>query len=79
MSNLEKYQKVFCEVFSLAEGFDENEVKMNSTADWDSVGHMELITALEDNFDIMFEMEDILELDSYVKGIDILKKYGIEL
>lgn len=31
MSNLEKYQKVFCEVFSLAEGFDGSEVKMNST------------------------------------------------
>ena len=34
---------------------------------------------LEDTFDIMFETEDILAFDTYVKGIDILKKYGIEM
>lgn len=79
MSNLEKYNKVFCELFSLEEGFDGEKVKLNDTEDWDSVGHMTLITTLEDNFEIMFETEDILALDSYTQGIEILKKYGIEM
>lgn len=79
MNNLEKYNQVFCEMFSLEEGFDGNNVKLNETPDWDSVGHMTLITGLEDAFDIMFDPEDILALDSYNQGIEILKKYGIEM
>lgn len=79
MNNLEKYNQVFCERFSLEEGFDGANVKLNDTPDWDSVGHMTLIAGLEDAFDIMFETEDILALDSYNQGIEILKKYGIEM
>lgn len=79
MTNLEKYNQVFCETFSLEEGFDGANVKLNDTPDWDSVGHMTLIAGLEDTFDIMFETEDILALDSYNQGIEILKKYGIEM
>lgn len=77
MGNLEKYRQCFCEVFSLKTDFDADTTEMGGTPDWDSVGHMELITALEDAFDIMFETEDILRFTSYVEGIEILKKYGV--
>ncbi len=79
MSNLEKYNQVFCEQFSLESGFDCEKVKMNDTADWDSIGHLNLISALEDVFGIMFETEDILSFDTYHRGIEILGKYGIEI
>ncbi len=77
MSNLEKYNQVFCEQFSLESGFDGGKIKMNGTEDWDSVGHLDLIAALEDAFEIMLDPEDILALDSYFHGIEILAKYGI--
>lgn len=79
MSNVEIYNNVFCEMFSLEEDFAREAIKLNETKDWDSVGHMALVTALEDSFGIMFETEDILALNSYVQGIEILKKYGIEM
>jgi len=79
MSNLEKYRSVFVEILALEEDFNDVEVKLNETADWDSVGHMDLITGVEDAFDIMMETEDILAFDSYKKEIEILKKYGIEI
>lgn len=79
MSNLEKYNQVFCEQFSLENGFDGKKVKINETDDWDSVGHLNLISELEDVFEIMFETEDILALDSYDRGIKILEKYGIKM
>lgn len=79
MSNLEKYRAVFMETFSLEEEFDGSLVKLNEISDWDSVGHMDLITALEDAFDIMMETEDILGFNSYNEGIEILKKYDVEL
>ena len=39
----------------------------------------ELISELEDAFDIMFESEDILHYGSYENGKAILRKYGVEI
>ena len=46
---------------------------------WDSVGHMTLVAALEDTFDIMMETDDIINLSSYEKGKEILMKYNVEI
>ena len=47
---------------------------------WDSVGHMGLVAALEDTFDIMMDTDDIIDFSSYEKGKEILAKaeYGVE-
>ena len=39
---------------------------------------MTLVAAIEDTFDIMMDTDDIIDLSSYEKGIEILKKYDIE-
>lgn len=79
MKNYEKYKKVFIVKFGLEESFDDTLIRRYEIPDWDSVGHMMLITALEDAFDIMFEMEDILAFDTFKSGIEILRKYKIEI
>ena len=48
-----------------------------SVLDWDSVGHMGMISELEETFDIMLETDDIIDFSSYTKGIEILAKYKI--
>jgi acyl carrier protein len=40
---------------------------------------MSLITVLEDEFDIMIETEDIIDLSSFEKGMEILRKYDVEI
>ena len=40
---------------------------------------MSLIAALEDAFDIMFDTDDIIDFSSFSKGIEILKKYDVEV
>lgn len=79
MTNLEKYNSVFIENLQITE--DELAgLKYQSVELWDSVGHMSLVAALEDAFDIMMETDDIIDLSSYEKGIEILKeKYDVEL
>ena len=79
MNNIEKYNKVFVECFSVnADVLNENFTYQCVPA-WDSVGHMGMIAALEDAFGIMMETEDIIEFSSYTTGIVMLKKYGIEI
>ena len=79
MTNIEKYNKVFVECFSVDEGLLDENFTYQCVAAWDSVGHMGMIAALEDTFDIMMETEDIIEFGSYIIGIEKLKKYGIEI
>lgn len=77
MTNLEKYNNVFIENLQVSENQLEN-LKYQSVELWDSVGHMTLVAAIEDAFDIMLDTDDIIDLSSYVKGKEILKKYNVE-
>ena len=79
MTNREKYNKVFVDCFSISEDqLDENFVYQCIPA-WDSVGHMGMIVGLEDAFDIMMDMDDIVDFESYTVGVEKLKKYDITL
>ncbi len=79
MSNLEKYNGVFRDVFMVEDAVLNDAFDNKSVDGWDSVKQLALTTALEDTFDIMLDAEDILELTSYAKGKGILKKYEVEL
>jgi len=78
MNNVEKYEKVFCECFEISSSQLKG-LKYQEVVAWDSVGHMAMISALEEAFDIMMETDDIIDLSSYEKGLDILmKKYNVK-
>ena len=77
MTNLEKYNNVFCENLNVTAN-QLTGLKYQGVELWDSVGHMTLVAAIEDTFDIMMDTDDIIDLSSYEKGIEILKKYDIE-
>lgn len=78
MTNLEKYNAAFCETLNVKEDQLAN-LKYQDIPEWDSVGHMSLVAAIEDAFDIMMETDDIIDLSSYEKGKEILKKYDVEI
>ena len=71
MSNLEKYKRAFIESLEVTEDVLDN-LSYQDIPSWDSVGHMTLVAALEEVFDIMFSTEDIIDLNSYKKGMEIL-------
>ncbi len=76
-TSLNKYNNTFIELFSISED-DLRELTYQGISAWDSIGHMQLISKIEDEFDIMFETNDIIDFSSYSKGIEILKKYNVE-
>ena len=78
MANLEKYNTAFIESFSVTEDMLA-ELEYQSVEAWDSVGHMQLIAALEDTFDIMLDTDDIIDFASYEKGKEIMAKYQVEV
>ena len=78
MANTEDYNDIFIRMFDVKHE-QLPSLEYQSIATWDSVGHMSLIVSLEDVFGISFEMDDILDFSSYSKGIEILRKYSVEL
>ena len=78
MTNQEKYLCAFMEALEVTAAEAPTLVYGESRA-WDSVGHMTLVAALEDAFDVMMEMDDIIDLSSFEKGKEILRKYDVEI
>ena len=56
--------------------FTEN-IEYNSIPQWDSIGHMTLVAAIEEKFNITIDTDDIVDFSSFKKGVEILKKYEI--
>lgn len=79
MSNKAKYDEIFMETFEISIDQLNESLKYQSIESWDSVGHMALIAALEDTFDIMLDMDDIIDFGTYLTGIETMKKYGVEM
>ena len=78
MNNQEKYLNAFVTAFGVSEA-EVAGLAYQGIEAWDSVGHMGLIAELEDAFDIMMDTDDIIDLSSFEKGMEILaKNYSIE-
>jgi acyl carrier protein len=77
MTNLERYTKIFSESFDYSG--DVSVLEYQSITEWDSVGHMQLMAALEDSFGIEMDVDDIIDFSSFNKGIEILSKYDVAL
>jgi acyl carrier protein len=78
-SNLIKYNGIFCDVFCVTDSSQLPLLQLKVSQQWDSVGHIGLISALEEAFDIDIEPEDMFEITSYLIGIEVLKdKYNID-
>ena len=73
----EKYQKAFVEGLDIDLKSDLKNLKFNDIEEWDSIGHMSLMAALEETFDISLDTDDIVDFSSYEKGKEILKKYKV--
>ena len=79
MTNIEKLNRIFCEVFSVEDSVLNSEFDNKSVEGWDSVHQLSLTSSVEDEFDIMLDVEDIIEFTSYDNAKVILAKYEIEI
>ena len=78
MTNREKYINVFVDALEV-DAEQAADLVYQGIPEWDSVGHMSLVAEIEEAFDIMMDTDDIIDFSSFSKGIEILKKYEIEM
>ena len=74
---MDKYKKIFQESLNIDDKDFTESLKYNDIPEWDSIGHMTLMSALEEGFNISIDTDDIIDFSSFKKGIQILKKYKV--
>ncbi len=77
MGSIETYKKIFVDSLSLNNSENIEKLEYNIIPEWDSIGHMSLIAALEEEYKISLETDDIIDFSSFEKGIEILRNYGV--
>ena len=66
---------IFRNALSITTDVDTEKLVYNEYPGWDSVAHMTIIAALEVDFDCMMDMQDILDMSSFEKSVEIMGKY----
>ena len=70
----QKLIDIFSRVFEVPAG-DVHEIEYQSVPAWDSIGHMMMISELEDEFGISIEMEDVIVISNFKECSAIVTKY----
>jgi acyl carrier protein len=78
MSVPQKLVEFFRDVFELDDSVDVEKLEYRDVPQWDSVGHMRLIAAIEQHYEIMLDTDDVLDLSSLAKAVEILRKYNVD-
>ena len=74
----EKFDQAFLTAFNIDKTVLGPDLKYESISEWDSIGHMTLMSVLEEKFSISMDTDDIVDFSSFKKGIEILEKYGVK-
>ena len=78
MCSKKKYRDIFIQSLSIDEKKFSEKTKYNEIPEWDSIGHMTLMSVLEEKFSISMDTDDIVDFSSFKKVIEILEKYGVK-
>ena len=70
-----KIKKIFCKVLGISENDVNDEIAYNTLEAWDSLKHLEIVSELEDEFNIDIEMDDVIAMETFGKIKEIVKKY----
>lgn len=72
----QKVKAVMSQVFGVPQDAIGDDASPEDIKNWDSVKHLNLVLALEEEFDVAFTDEQIVELLSYQAIVDTLASNG---
>ncbi len=79
MGNADKLIDIFSKCLGLEKHEIHDEINYDLTPQWDSKTHMDIISEIDEQFNLLLEADDIIELNSFAMAKEILKKYEVEV
>ena len=78
MALSDRLRGVFIQGLALSEETDVENLKYRDVEEWDSVGHMALVAAIEDEFGVEFETDQVIDMSSFKVALDMLRGFGVD-
>jgi acyl carrier protein len=76
MSQIEpKLKRIVIDTLKLAETAYSEDLAAGDLPEWDSIGHVNLLMAVEREFDIAFDVIDAIDIESVADLQEMVKKY----
>jgi acyl carrier protein len=74
---VDRLASVFQKAFGLEKDRFSTTLAPEDVPNWDSIGHMNLVMYLEQEFNQHFEVDEIMEMSSPAKILEILQAKGV--
>lgn len=74
MDIAQQLRAVFVDALELGEDVEVEKLEYRGIEAWDSVGHMTLVAAIEDEFDVQLDTDQVLDLSSFKVALDLVKE-----
>jgi len=71
----ERLGKVFRDVLEFNGPIEREALQYNNFQNWNSLGHMSLIGAIETEFDCILDTDDIIDMSNFDKALEIVSKH----
>ncbi|MFE9181945.1 Acyl carrier protein [Micromonospora haikouensis] len=78
MSLTDRLHGVFVDALELPEGTDVENLTYRGIEQWDSLGHMTLVAAIEDEFDVQLDTEQVIDMSSFKVALDMLRGLSVD-
>jgi acyl carrier protein len=72
----ERLRAVFVEALGLNDDIEVQSLRYRDIPQWDSIGHMTLVAAIEDEFGVALDTEQVIDLSSFDIAEALLRKLG---
>jgi acyl carrier protein len=76
-STYDELREICVRVFTLPSSEDAEDAAYRQIPGWDSVGHMRLVQEIEQQFGVLLDPEDVIDMESFVAVCEVLKKYDV--
>jgi acyl carrier protein len=78
MSTIDRLRADFRTAFGLPDDADVDGLEYRGIEAWDSLAHMSLVARIEESFDVMLDTDEVLDLSSFSKAVEILGRHGVD-
>lgn len=73
---LDDLRRVFRDALGLAGDAEVDGLAYRGVPEWDSVGHMRLVAAIETAFDIMLDTDEVIDMSSFDKAAETVRRHA---
>ncbi|MFU8849837.1 acyl carrier protein [Micromonospora sp. SL1-18] len=77
MALSDRLRAVFVDTLELGDDVDVEKLQYRDIEQWDSLGHMTLVGAIEDEFGVQLDTEQVIDMSSFKVALDMLSGMGV--